>query len=141
MTDSAPLEGGCNCGAIRYVLSRAPLAVAACHCTNCRRQSGAAYSVNLVVREPDMAVTGQLTTWIDVDTQSGKPVERQFCGTCGSPIRSIVTSAPGIYAVKAGTLDAPQAHVPTLHVWLSSALPWAADMIPAGTPRFEKGTP
>lgn len=140
MPEAAVIEGGCNCGGIRYSLSRPPIAVAACHCSNCRRQSGAAYSVNLVVRADDMAVTGAMATWTDRDTESGKPVERQFCGTCGSPIRSVIGSAPGIYAVKAGTLDEPQAHAPTLHVWMASALPWAADLIPAGVPRFEKGT-
>ncbi len=86
-----------------------------------------------------MAVTGDLATWTDRDTESGKPVDRQFCGTCGSPIRSVIVSAPGIYAVKAGTLDEPQTHAPTLHVWLASALPWAAAMIPGDVPQFDKG--
>ena len=31
MSDDFKLTGGCNCGAVRYVLSAPPLAVAACH--------------------------------------------------------------------------------------------------------------
>lgn len=132
-----PLSGGCNCGAVRYTLAAPPFAVVACHCSNCRRQSGAAFSVNLVVRADAMEVEGDLTTYVDQDTESGQPVERQFCGACGSPIRSVPRSSPMIVAVKAGTLDKPQEFAPGMHIWTSSALPWVT--IPADLPRFEKG--
>ena len=137
LPDSETLNGGCNCGQVRYAITAPPLAVAACHCTSCRRQSGAAHSVNLVVGADAMQVTGVMATWNDPDTESGKPVSRQFCPICGSPIRSLVASAPNIIAVKAGTLDAPDAFAPTLHVWTRSALPWVT--IPAGVPSFAKG--
>lgn len=137
MTDGQTLNGGCNCGQVRYALTLPPLAVAACHCTSCRRQSGAAYSVNLIVRADAMVVRGALAAWTDPDTESGMPVLRQFCATCGSPIRSLVASAPKIIAVKAGTLDGPGPFEPTVHVWTRSALPWV--VIPTDVPRFAKG--
>ena len=132
------LEGGCNCGAIRYRIDGEPMAVVACHCGNCRRQSGAAYSVNLVLPEAAMTVTGSLATAVDTDTDSGQPVRRQFCGDCGSPIRSLPDVMPGIAAVKAGTLDDAGRFPPRAHIWLQSALPWAAASIPEGVPRFDK---
>ncbi len=138
MTDDRPITGGCNCGAVRYTLAAPPLAVAACHCTSCRRQSGATYSVNLVVRADTMAVEGTLAQWADHDTESGKPVSRQFCATCGSPIRSVLGSNPAILAVKAGTLDTPDAFAPGVHVWTASRVDWVS--IPAGVPQFERGT-
>lgn len=130
-------SGGCNCGAVRYRIDGKPFAVAACHCVNCRRQSGAAFSVNLVVRADAMQVEGELGTYVDSDTESGQPVERQFCAGCGSPIRSVPRASPNIVAVKAGTLDAPQAFAPAMHIWTSSALPWVT--IPSDLPRFDKG--
>lgn len=132
------IEGGCNCGAIRYRIDAEPMAVAACHCANCRRQSGAAFSVNLLVPEAAMTVTGTLASYQDTDTDSGQPVQRQFCGACGSPIRSVIGSMPGMVAVKAGTLDNAGAYAPAVHVWLQSALPWAAASIPDGVPKFDK---
>ncbi len=42
------IEGGCNCGAIRYRIEGEPLAVAACHCTRCRGQSGHTYRQAIV---------------------------------------------------------------------------------------------
>ena len=128
------IEGGCNCGAVRYRLTSAPMAVAVCHCANCRRQSGSAFSVNVVVRGDAMHVSGDLTTWEDPDTESGQPVLRQFCATCGSPIRSLSVASPKVAIVKAGTADDPGQFAPAIHVWTSSALPWVE--IPAGLPRF-----
>lgn len=128
------IEGGCNCGAVRYVLTQEPQAVAVCHCRNCRKQSGSAFSVNLVVPESAMQVTGELASYDDLDTGSGKPVHRQYCPHCGSPIRSLMESSPGVAAVKAGTLDDPGRFKPGLHVWTASALPWVE--IPADLPTF-----
>ena len=137
MTDQQTLSGGCNCGAVRYALAGAPLAVIACHCTSCRRQSGAAFSVNLIVRADAMSVEGGLASYMDPDTESGAPIQRQFCAACGSPIRSVPTAAPKMIALKAGSLDAPEAFAPAMHIWTRSALPWVT--IPDGLPRFEKG--
>lgn len=128
------IEGGCNCGAVRYVITGAPLAVVACHCTRCRRQSGATCSVNLVVAPAAMRVVGDLAVFEDRDTSSGSPVMREFCGTCGSPIRSILTANAAVIAVKAGTTDDPGGFAPGLHVWTQSKLPWVE--IPAGLPQF-----
>lgn len=41
---------------------------------------------------------------------------REFCGTCGSPIRSIPTATPAIVAIKVGTLDHPEPYSPYLDV-------------------------
>ncbi len=137
MTDGQQSTGRCNCGAIRYTLTSPPLAVAACHCTQCRRQSGAAYSVNLIVRATTMEVIGDLASWEDADTESGVPLAREHCGTCGSPIRSVPGASPKLIAIKAGTLDDPSTFVPTMHIWVQSKLPWVA--IPDGVPAFPRG--
>jgi hypothetical protein len=131
------ITGGCNCGFIRYTLAEPPLAVVACHCTSCRRQSGAAYSVNLVVRASTMTVEGELGRWIDPDTESGEPLAREFCRACGSPIRSAPSSPPKMLAVKAGTLDQPDDFAPSMHIWTASKLPWVT--IGDGLPQFARG--
>lgn len=133
------ITGGCNCGAIRYELHRAPIVVAACHCVNCRRQSGAAYSINLVVPAPGVELTGEPARYLDRGDESGQPVIREFCGTCGSPIRSLPAATPQIVAVKAGTLDDPDRFAPTVHIWTRSAVSWAA--ISDDAMRFDKGPP
>jgi hypothetical protein len=139
MDEDATLTGGCNCGQVRYTLSAPPLAVVACHCTSCRKQSGATFSVNLVVRASTMAVEGELARWMDPDTESGEPLAREYCGTCGSPIRSAPSATPKFVVVKAGTLDSPDGFAPAMHIWTASKLAWVT--IPEGLPQFAKGAP
>lgn len=132
----ATVTGRCNCGATTWKIAGAPLAVAACHCTNCRAQSGAAYSVNIVAKSNEVSLAGPIKTFEDKATSSGQPVLRQFCGDCGSPIQSVITANPAIVAIKAGTADYAGAFAPTLHVWTQSKLPWVE--IPAGVASFAR---
>jgi hypothetical protein len=46
---SAPREGGCACGAVRYRLTSDPLFTHCCHCLNCQRQTGSAFVINLLI--------------------------------------------------------------------------------------------
>ena len=130
------IEGGCNCGAIRYQIDAKPVVVAQCHCRNCQRQSGSAFSVNLLVPAAGVTTTGDLTTYVDHDTASGNPVYRRFCGSCGSPIFSDPSDGNGMTIVKVGTLDEPGTFAPIVSVWTSSALPWVA--IVPGVKTFDR---
>lgn len=139
MSSDLPLRGGCNCGAIRYELRTPPVAVAACHCENCRRQGGAAYSVNLVMPATSVSLTGEYSSFEDRGEDSGLPVVREFCGKCGSPIRSLPAATPSIVAIKAGTLDDPAPFPPTAHIWTCSKVAWVD--IPEGVRSFDRGPP
>lgn len=125
--------GGCLCGSVRYRFSGVPLLAAVCHCRQCQRQGGSAFSVVLAVPAAAYEQTG--TTRIFQDTgDSGRPVHRHFCGECGSPIVSIADALPEVTLIKAGTLDDPQAFRPTIEVYCTRALDW----VPAlpGATRF-----
>jgi len=130
------IEGGCNCGKIRYSIASNPLVTAQCHCRNCQRQSGSAFSVNLMVRAADVSTTGELTTYEDRDTLTGNPVYRRFCGNCGSPIFSDLADGNGMTVVKLGTLDDPAQFAPGVSVWTSTRLPWVT--LPEGQRSFEQ---
>ena len=129
-------EGGCNCGGVRYAVDAKPVVVAQCHCRNCQRQSGSAFSVNLMVPAAAVTLTGSLRVYTDTDTKSGNAVLRKFCGTCGSPIFSELAEGNGMLIVKAGTLDDPAAFAPAVSVWTSTALPWVS--LPDGQRTFSQ---
>lgn len=120
------LTGRCLCGQVTYTLEGEPLVTAVCHCDHCQRQSGGAFSVNLVARETQFAVNGSLTTWGDPgdDPTGTVHVERKFCGNCGSPIISVPTGRDGVVIVKAGTLDDHSVVSPTVEVWCVDRQPW-----------------
>ncbi|MEQ1890252.1 MAG: GFA family protein [Alphaproteobacteria bacterium] len=131
-------EGGCLCGQVRYRFSSEPLAVVVCHCRDCQKQSGSAFSVNVIVAEADIEVAGQETVF-HVTAESGGAVERRFCARCGSPIRSLLGNMPGIAALKSGTLDIPLTVTPAMQIWRRSAQGWL-DHLPA-LPGFETNPP
>jgi hypothetical protein len=121
------MEGGCLCGSVRYRVDGDPLAVVACHCRNCQRQSGSALSIVVVIPRAALHVEGQLKTFQDRGT-SGQPVFRQFCPSCGSPILTDTPAAEGqgLIFIKGGSLDAAQDLVPTTHYWTERAHGWIA---------------
>lgn len=121
------MQGGCLCGQIRYRIIAAPFATMICHCANCRKQSGGAFSVNLVVPDGALELLGEESVFEDVG-ESGLPVHRHFCGGCGSPVRSRLDAMPGISAVKAGTLDDGSDVMPQIQIYGAGRLAWLDDL-------------
>ncbi|MCC8941142.1 GFA family protein [Bradyrhizobium sp. Arg68] len=126
-------NGGCLCGAVRYVLKSEPRSIAICHCTHCQRQSGSLFSFNLVIRETDYQQSGETTVFVD-SGDSGHPVLRHFCGRCGSPILAISALMPGKVVVKAGTLDSLEGLQPQAEIYTDRAAEWLAPV--PGAARF-----
>lgn len=117
--------GRCLCGRITYELRGDLLATAVWHCDHCQRQSGGAFSVNLIVHETQMVVTGALSTFEDRGEHGDAVhVHRRFCGQCGSPIYSALLEPAGVIAVKAGTLDDRSDVAPTVEAWCDHKQPW-----------------
>jgi hypothetical protein len=81
--------------------------------------------VNLIAHESQLAVSGELSTFEDRGEHGDAVyVLRRFCGSCGSPIVSVLTGANGIIAVKAGTLDDKTQVAPTVEAWCEQRQPW-----------------
>lgn len=117
--------GRCLCGQVSYEITGDLMATAVCHCDHCQRQSGAAFSVNLIVHESQLNVTGTLSTFEDRGEAGDTTyVYRRFCGDCGSPILSAMIEPEGVVAVKAGTLDDRSGVAPTVEVWCDHRQPW-----------------
>ncbi|MBI0326865.1 GFA family protein [Burkholderia plantarii] len=126
-------QGGCLCGAVRYVLKGEPRVITICHCTHCRKLSGSPFSFNLAIRETDFERNGETKLFMDTGS-SGNPVHRHFCGNCGSPIFAKIAAAPGKVIVKAGTLDNPDGLQPRVEIHTEHSLKWLAPV--TGTTRF-----
>jgi hypothetical protein len=119
------LTGRCLCGEVSYEIAGDLIATAVCHCDHCQRQGGSAFSVNLVVHESQLHVSGALTTYNDMGEHGDAVyVRRRFCGSCGSPIVSELVQTAGVVAVKAGTLDDKSQVQPTVQAWCVDRQPW-----------------
>ncbi len=133
----AKIEGGCLCGGIRYTSDAEPVLQAVCHCEHCKRATGSGFSLNVGVPRDSLTITGDtLTTFTDTATTgSGTPLNRHFCGTCGSPIFADGQAFGPLAFIKAGTLDDPSWVSPAIHVWTGSRLDCVA--IPDGVATAE----
>jgi len=117
--------GGCLCGAIRYELANTPAMTGVCHCKNCQRQAGSAFSTLAGVPKSEFTLTaGELKLYVDGDTKSGNSVERWFCGNCGSPVYSALGSQPDSIFLKTGTMDDTSGFDPQFHVWCDTKQNW-----------------
>src|SRR5256885_306902 len=102
----ANISGHCLCGKVSYSADAEPVAQAICHCTNCQRQTGTAFSIVIGVPTAAFEVEGDtLASFPTVGEVHGTPTVRHFCSACGSPIYSLVEATPDVVWIKAGTLD------------------------------------
>jgi hypothetical protein len=117
--------GQCLCGEIKYELAAAPTMTGVCHCKNCQRQAGSAFSTLAGVTKTDFLLrSGKPKLYRDAATKSGNEVERWFCGDCGSPIYSALGSQPDTLFLKTGTLDDTSGFKPQFHVWCDTKQNW-----------------
>ena len=79
------IEGGCLCGGIRYNSLAEPAIVGVCHCSDCRKFSGSAFSFLVAIQKSALQLRGLLKTYSSF-ADSGHPISRSFCPECGSSI-------------------------------------------------------
>lgn len=124
----SPKRGSCLCGAIQYEVTGDPFNYNVCHCVNCQKWGGSAFSSNPFfkpeVRHPDFPETcrhqqrstyhqqvvvtkGQefIKDYADSATKSGNTIIRKFCKECGSSILVTDEHAKVWTIPDTGTLD------------------------------------
>jgi hypothetical protein len=98
-------KGSCLCGAVRFEVTGALAAPTACHCSQCRRQSGHFWAATDVKRNALTVHGAEAVTWF----HASEPVRRGFCSTCGSflfwdPLgRDTIAVAMGAFELPTGT--------------------------------------
>ena len=132
MTDSR--SGTCQCGAISYAYSGDPLFTYACHCTNCQKRTGSAFSLGMMVLLDGFNVEGELTEWTRV-SDTGQTNTRYSCADCGNIIYGVGDATPGMAKLQPGTLHDTTDVEPEIHLWTRSKQTWIE--IPEDAPSFE----
>lgn len=76
------LTASCQCGAVRFEVHEMPSEPTACHCVQCRKQSGHYFaSANVKKSSVRFTQAGPLK-WF----QSSEKIRRGFCADCGSSL-------------------------------------------------------
>jgi hypothetical protein len=131
------LEGGYQCGAVRYACNSEPQLVFDCHCTHCQRATGAPYVTAVAVRCEDFTMSGA-TIELTLISDRGTPVHRHSCANCDAYVFGISEGfdAVGINAV---SLDDASWVRPQMTVHTASRQPWTR--IDPVLPAFEQLPP
>jgi len=128
------LNGGCQCGAVRYELAGPPHETYICHCRECQKQSASAFGISVIVRSVDVRLlTGKLERWSRA-TDSGRTLACYFCATCGTRLWHGDTERAEEISLKGGTLDEPVDLHRAIHIWTRRKLPGV--IIPDGAQQF-----
>jgi hypothetical protein len=105
--------GGCLCGAVRYTVHGEPTHVGRCHCADCRKESGSAFTVYAQWPRDRFELDGELATYAG----------RSFCARCGSRLGCF--DHDDNVEIRIGSLDdAPFGLVPEAEIWIKRREPW-----------------
>ncbi|MBV9511189.1 MAG: GFA family protein [Caulobacteraceae bacterium] len=118
------ITGGCLCGAVRFRCSAEPLGARVCWCRDCQRFGAGGPTVNVMFPREAVAIEGPLGEFASL-ADSGNPMRRRFCPTCGVHLFSETDARPQVIVVRAGALDDPEAANPQMTIWTASAPSWA----------------
>jgi len=114
------LQGGCYCGAVRYVVEGEVFHGTLCHCRDCRRIAGAPAVAWFSTRMAKMRFTkGNPATF-----RSSEHVLRGFCATCGSTLTYQHDHYPDEIDIATASLDDPEAAPPQDHTFTAERLSW-----------------
>ncbi len=118
MTRTPVLEGGCQCGRVRYVLLSPPTG-SFCHCRMCQRATGGVFAALTWLPKADFAWTrGEPAVFA-----SSSVATRAFCRDCGTPLTFTYNDTDGTN-VTMGSLDDPEQANMSGHYGVESRVSW-----------------
>lgn len=131
-----PIEGGCDCGEVRYRLTTAPMFVNCCHCRWCQRGSGSAFAINAIIETDRVERLKGEPEMVGTPTASGKGQQIARCPRCRIALWShYAGGGPTLSFIRVGSLDEPDQLPPDIHVFTSTRQPWVR--LPESVPAVE----
>ncbi|HET6146708.1 MAG TPA: GFA family protein [Polyangia bacterium] len=123
------IQGHCFCGFVRYEADGPLSNETLCHCSICRRVSGAPVVAWATVPRAGF----RIVSGAPASLRSSDHGTRAFCPRCGTALTFQSARLPDEIDVTICSLDDPAAVAPRDQTRVSSRLPWmrAADALPA----------
>jgi len=131
----AMIKGSCLCGSVRFEITKAVGPFEICHCSRCRKVSGANGVPGLGVLGQDFVLTSGadcILTYQAPILYAAPAYETYFCKTCGSP-----TPPPEpteFFEIPAGLLDNDPGRTPDKHIFVEFMPEW--DQISDKLPQY-----
>lgn len=119
ITNEPLITGRCYCGASLVTARTNPQIVSYCHCSDCRRITGAPVAAFAAFAPQDVSITPDPAQF-----SASVGVIRQFCPACGSPLMASFDYLPDQVFVPLGILDQAESLPPQLHSHAQAKLTW-----------------
>lgn len=113
----------CCCGALRAEVTGDPPRVGLCHCMECQRRTGSAFSFVAFFPKEHVRIEGPSKVYVRTG-DSGRKVELHFCPDCGASVFWYAEFRPGQVGIALGTFADPSMPSPTASVWETTRHPW-----------------
>jgi hypothetical protein len=131
------VTGGCLCGGVRYEVEPPFLRANHCHCSRCRKHSGAAVCTQARVPKARFRLVGGAEL-IRVYGK-GQGAVKAFCTTCGSSLFGGDWPDGDQVSIRMGSFDDDPGIRPQCHTYVESRAPW--DEITDDLPQFPAAWP
>jgi hypothetical protein len=134
---SLPLTGSCLCGGVRFEVTQPFRRSSHCHCSRCRKHSGAfGLTMGRVSREGFRLLAGE--ELIRVYRPAEDAAVKAFCEVCGSSLFGAWWPEGEEISIRLSALDGDPGIRPQYHTFVDSKAPW--DQLPDDhLPRFPAG--
>lgn len=116
------LKGSCLFGGIQYEIDAELGPITNCHCSQCRKASGASFATNASIPARSFRFVAGAALLREWKSSPGK--RRCFWRRCGSPILKRSDNAPQTLRLRLGTLDSDPRLKPSKHIYVGSKAPW-----------------
>jgi hypothetical protein len=116
------VEGSCLCGGVRFEVDLPFLRASHCHCSRCRKHSGAfGGTQGRVPREGFRMLAGE--DLLRIYRPEGG-MAKVFCSECGSSLFGGTWPEGPEVSIRLGSLDGDPEIRPQYHQFVDSAAPW-----------------
>lgn len=119
-SESRALAGSCLCGAVRYIAEDRFRYALNCHCSKCRRATGAAFKPFAGIERGKISVVAGTEHLLMFGDASAHDIH---CGICGSLLYSVVRDGAFAHVTLGTLVDSPSIR-PTAHIFVGSKAPW-----------------
>ena len=114
----------CRCGQLGATVTGDPVRVSVCHCLDCKKRTGSAFSAQARWPSDRFQSQGESRTWMH-RADSGNRITHHFCPECGSTLFYVIEGKfDGLVAIPLGAFDDPYFASPKFSVWEQRKNSW-----------------
>jgi hypothetical protein len=119
-------EARCACGALSARTEGDPIRLSVCHCLDCKRRSGSAFSWNATWPADRVVIAGERRSFTR-SSDDGYWGRFHFCPECGVTVAYEIERRPDMISIPAGAFADPALPPPTVEVYDERRCPWLPD--------------